>query len=298
MTWRLIVLIGTACALANGAHAAQPAAQDDAETESSGTVVELTPGAARPGDAVMVTLRGETPCPTIHFGDRELRFFDLEGGCRAVVALPVEQKPGDIQLTTLPSDEGEGEPELLGTLEVRPADFNVRELTVSRKFVKPSAKQRKRMKADRKAFAKAYAQKWAAPMFTQNFAWPRRDVITAPFGDLRTFNGKKQSQHYGTDIDGRIGDPIKAANDGVVVMSRDNYAAGRTVLIHHGADIYSAYFHLTEIQVKEGQRVKQGEQIGTVGKSGRVTGPHLHWSVKVGGLYVDPLSILKLDFTN
>ncbi len=119
-------------------------------------------------------------------------------------------------------------------------------------------------------------------------------MITAPFGDRRTFNGNTQSQHYGIDLDGKTGAPIVAANDGTVVLIRDCYTSGNTVIVHHGAGLYSLYFHLSKFLVKEGAKVKRGQRLGLVGRTGRVTGPHLHWSMKVGDLYVDPASILRL----
>lgn len=265
-------------------------------------VLELTPGQAKPGDAVMVSLssNGED-CPRAWLGKQELRWFDESGGCRAVAGLSVDLEPGELPVRVQPADveadEADAyEPEVLGALEIVPPNFNVRELTVARKFIKPPAAARKRMAADRKAFARAYAQAFGPLQFATEFRWPINSEQTAPFGDLRTFNGKKQSQHYGIDLDGSTGDPVYAANDGTVVMARDNYAAGNTVLVHHGADLYTAYFHLSKFEVKQGQKVKQGQLLGLVGKTGRVTGPHLHFSVKVSGVYVDPASLLRLRF--
>jgi murein DD-endopeptidase MepM/ murein hydrolase activator NlpD len=122
-------------------------------------------------------------------------------------------------------------------------------------------------------------------------------VVTAPFGDLRLFNGKKQSQHFGVDLDGSTGDPIEAANDGTVVMVRECYASGNTVIVNHGAGLYTLYFHMSHFDVQPGDKVKQGQLLGRVGKTGRVTGPHLHWSGKIDGLYVDAQALMKLDFT-
>ncbi len=251
--------------------------------------LELVPSQARPGDAVLVSLSSvEGDCPSGELSGRAFRSFRLGEDCRAVVGLPVEQQPGELVVRV-----GERE----AALRVVSPNFNERSLNVAAKYVQPPAKVRKRMQADRDAFARAYALPFAdRARFEGNFELPVRSTMTAPFGDLRVFNGKKQSQHYGMDLDGKVGDPVVAANDGIVVMTRDNYAAGQTVLIHHGGDLYTAYFHLSEIGVKNGATVKRGEQIGRVGKTGRVTGPHLHWGVKVGGLYVDPASLLRIDF--
>ncbi len=252
--------------------------------------LEVTPRQARPGDAVMVTLSGspQARCPSGELGERTFKFFRAGELCRAVVGLPVEQQPGELSIKV-------GAQQV--SVEILPARFNERSLTVAAKFVEPPPEVRKRMAADTQAFARAYDQPFAdKARFSGNFELPVQSRITAPFGDLRVFNGKKQSQHYGLDLDGTIGDPIAAANDGVVVMARDNYGAGRTVLLHHGGDLYTAYFHLSAIEVKHGAKVKRGQRIGRLGKTGRVTGPHLHWAVKAGGLYVNPESVLKLDF--
>ena len=251
--------------------------------------LEVVPSTARPGDAVLVALKGTLErCPSGEIGGREFKFFRFGEHCRAVVGLPVEQQPGELEI------RAEG---LEASLEVLPPNFNERSLTVAAKYVEPPASVRKRMRDDQMAFARAYAQPFVnEARFLKNFELPVRSQMTAPFGDLRLYNGKKQSQHYGMDLDGKVGDPVVAANDGVVVMARDNYASGQTVLLHHGGDLYTAYFHLSEIGVKKGATVKRGEQVGRVGKTGRVTGPHLHWGVKVGGLYVDPSSLLRIDF--
>jgi murein DD-endopeptidase MepM/ murein hydrolase activator NlpD len=247
-----------------------------------------TPTSVRPGDAVMITLRGaKNRCPSGQAGERSFKFFEAGGLCRAVVGVPVEQSPGPLTVKV---------GSLTTEVQVEPAAFRERTLTVAAKYTDPPEAVQERMAADRRAFQKAFDQKFSSPLFKGNFALPMTSEMTAPFGDLRLFNGKKQGQHYGMDLDGRIGDPVYAANDGKVVMARNNYAAGRTVVLHHGGDLYTTYLHLSAIGVKQGQKVSRGELLGKVGKTGRVTGPHLHWGVKASGLYVDPASLLRLDF--
>lgn len=272
------------------------ASSEDAALESPPQLT-LQPGSAKPGDPVLVTVSGMTAPPTGTLAGRALRFFPWGDGYLAVSGLPVEMTPGAAQVTALgPVTPGAPQTALRGSLDVVASGYPSRELRVASKYVKPPASVRKRMAADRKAFAEAFAQDFSAPHFSQNFVWPREDRITAPFGDRRTFNGKLSSQHFGVDIDGDPGTPVTAANDGTVVMARDNYAAGNTVLVHHGAGLYTAYFHLSHIDVKTGAQVKQGQMLGKVGSTGRVTGPHLHWGVKVDGLWVDGERLLKLDF--
>ncbi|MCP3141129.1 M23 family metallopeptidase [Pyxidicoccus xibeiensis] len=260
-------------------------------------LLTLQPGAAKPGDPVLVSVRGMAELPSGTLAGRPLRFFPWGEGFLAISGLPVEQAPGAVPVQVLgPAAPGAAPVELTGTLDVMEPGYPERELKVSGKYVEPPPGVKARLAADRKAFAAAFSQPFTAPHFGQNFAWPRQDRITAPFGDRRTFNGKLSSQHFGVDIDGDPGTPVVAANDGTVVMARDNYSAGKTVVVHHGAGLYTTYFHLSRIGVKNGVRVKQGQRLGLVGSTGRVTGPHLHWGVKADGLWVDGEPLLRLDF--
>ncbi len=249
---------------------------------------------------MLITVRGLTVAPTGTVGGRPLRFYPVREGFQALTGIPVEQTPGRVPVkVTVPATGSAAPAELTGTLDVVAPGWPSRTLKVANKFVvkKPPPEVQARMEADRAAFAAAFSQSFIAPLFGENFAWPRQDSITAPYGDLRTYNGKKQSQHFGTDIRGATGEPIYAANAGTVVMAREAYASGNTVLVHHGAGLYTAYFHLSAMDVQEGARVERGQLLGKVGATGRVTGPHLHWGVKVDGLWVDGETLLKLDFT-
>ncbi|WP_426751016.1 M23 family metallopeptidase [Myxococcus sp. Y35] len=291
-----LLVLGAKAGAAENAAIPAPTETGRAAVETSPQLT-LQPSTAKPGDPVLVTVRGVTAPPTGTLAGRALRFFPWGDGYLAVTGLPVELTPGAAQVTAMgPVTPGAPQVELTGTLDVVEPGYPSRELRVAGKYVKPPAAVRKRMAADRRAFAEAFAQPFTPPHFAQNFAWPRQDRITAPFGDRRTFNGKLSSQHFGVDIDGDPGTPVQAANDGTVVMARNNYAAGNTVLVHHGAGLYTAYFHLSRIGVKLGETVKQGQELGRVGSTGRVTGPHLHWGVKVDGLWVDGESLLKMDF--
>ncbi|HXI20382.1 MAG TPA: M23 family metallopeptidase, partial [Gemmatimonadales bacterium] len=118
--------------------------------------------------------------------------------------------------------------------------------------------------------------------------------ITSPFGTAREFNGTVLSRHLGTDFEGRVGDPVRAANRGRVALVADFYLAGRAVYLIHGDGLVSAYFHLSRALVRPGQIVGRGQLIGEVGRSGRVTGPHLHWVMRYGAVTVDPESVLDL----
>lgn len=264
-----------------------------------GSELRVQPSSPKPGDPVLVRVVAGGTEPSGKLGALPLMLYPVKGGFEAIVGLPLEQKPGPVPVeVTLLHGQPATTARLDGTVDVAPPQYPTRELTVAAKFTeKPTPEIQAQQDADRKAFAEAFNQPFGPRLFSKNFRWPRPPKITAPFGDQRTFNGVKQSQHYGTDLDGRIGDPILAANDGVVVMARPCFASGNTVIVSHGGGLFTLYFHMSKMLATPGQKVRQGQRLGLVGRTGRVTGPHLHWAAKVGDLYVDAATLLKLDFT-
>jgi murein DD-endopeptidase MepM/ murein hydrolase activator NlpD len=107
-------------------------------------------------------------------------------------------------------------------------------------------------------------------------------------------NGQLRSPHNGEDITAEAGTAVLATNDGVARLIVDHYFSGKGVFLDHGLGLYSMYFHLSEILVREGQRVSRGQVIGKVGASGRTTGPHLHWGIRLNGARVNPYSLIRL----
>lgn len=255
--------------------------------------VRVQPGVARPGDVVLVEVTGTTQAPSGRLGPAELVFLPHGDRWLAMTGLSVDDKPGALPLEIITASP-EGKSRVDGALDVHPANFRRRQLTVSKRFTSISKKDRQRSAEDQKAFSDALDRDYEPWTFELPFDWPRVADTTAPFGDLRLLNGKKKSQHFGMDLDGSTGDPIYAANDGEVVMARDCFASGNTVLVHHGGRLFTSYFHLSAFDVKVGDRVKRGQLLGRVGKTGRVTGPHLHFGVKLDGRWVDPESLLRL----
>ncbi len=263
----------------------------------AGLEVRIQPGVARPGDAVLVEVTGATEAPSGHLGSAELVFLPYGDRWVALSGLSVDLKPGVLSLAVTGQGPA-GKERLEGALEVRKPEFRRRQLTVSKRFTSIAKKDRLRSVEDQKAFDETFDRDFEPWVFDASFAWPRLDDVSAPFGDLRLFNGKKQSQHFGADINGETGDPIYAANDGEVVMVRDCFGSGGTVLLHHGGRLFTSYFHMSAFSVKQGEHVARGQPIGKVGKSGRVTGPHLHFGVKLDGRWVDPESLLRLEFSD
>ena len=130
------------------------------------------------------------------------------------------------------------------------------------------------------------------PMWTASFLKPRSSVVTSEFGSGRLFNGALTTRHLGVDFRGAVGEPIRAANRGVVALVDNFFLAGNVVYIDHGGGVVTAYFHMSKTLVSAGDTVKRGQVIGLVGSTGRVTGPHLHWAARYGAITVNPLDLL------
>ncbi len=126
------------------------------------------------------------------------------------------------------------------------------------------------------------------------FVVPLDTKITSSFGKARVFNNTLKSYHSGTDFRAPVGTPLKACNDGIVVLAKDRFYSGGSVIVDHGHGIYSCYYHMSKFDVKKGDSVKLGDSLGLSGDTGRVTGPHLHLSFRVGGEQVDPLQFIEL----
>ncbi len=130
--------------------------------------------------------------------------------------------------------------------------------------------------------------------FPTSFIMPVHGRISSPFGGQRVFNGQPRSPHSGIDIAAKQGTPIKAIEDGKVMLAYDEmFFSGKIIVIDHGFYVNSTYAHLSKINVKKGDTVKKGDIIGEVGSTGRSTGPHLHITINIFGVNVDPLKVLK-----
>jgi murein DD-endopeptidase MepM/ murein hydrolase activator NlpD len=131
-------------------------------------------------------------------------------------------------------------------------------------------------------------------LWTGAFVRPVEAPANSAFGTRSILNGQPRSAHGGADFSSPAGTPVRAANAGRVMLAGDLYYTGGTVVIDHGLGVVSLFAHLSAIDAREGATVAAGEVVGRVGATGRVTGAHLHWTVRVGGARVDPLSLLAM----
>ena len=132
------------------------------------------------------------------------------------------------------------------------------------------------------------------PLWTAAFLRPRDTRITSSFGTGRVFNGAVTSRHLGVDFAGQTGEPVRAANRGVVALVDSFFLAGNVIYIDHGGGVVTGYFHLSKPLVAVGDTVARGQEIGLVGATGRVTASHLHWTARYGAITVNPLDLVRL----
>lgn len=166
-------------------------------------------------------------------------------------------------------------------------------LQVAQSKVTPPKEVLKRIQSELAEARAVYATYTNEALFRGKFILPLNSVITSRFGTARVFNGTLMSYHSGTDFRAAVGTAVVAANDGIVRLAKDRYYAGGSIIIDHGYKIFTQYYHLSELKVKVGQRVKKGDVIALSGDSGRVTGAHLHFGVIAGGTQVDPLDFIE-----
>lgn len=212
-------------------------------------------------------------------GDENLKF--------AIVSAGYRQK-GEIKLIN--GLKGGDEAMVFKIVE---GEYKKEKITVEGSKVTPPKEVLKRIEEEREEANKIYATANVGLKFNSKFILPMSSAITSPFGTARVFNGALKSYHGGTDFRAAVGTSVIAANDGVVVIAKDRYYAGGSVVIDHGEGIYTQYYHLSALNVKVGQSVKKGDIIALSGASGRVSGPHLHFGVIVGGVQVNPLNFIK-----
>lgn len=256
-----------------------------AATAAADTRVTVTPKVARPGDAVLVTVKGTKDKPQGKAGGDTLKFFPAKGGYQAVFAVSLDAKPEPIHVEI----ETAKNPAIV---KVKAVTFPEARVVVEEEMANPPKPERDRIDADNKAILDVFSNA-GDPQFTRAFMRPAGKV-SSTFGEWRTFNDGHRSQHLGLDFAAREGVKIRAINAGTVVLVREGFLTGNLVVLAHGGGIASAYYHLSKTTVAEGDKVERGATIGLVGKTGRTTGAHLHLSVRVPGGFVDPATFMRL----
>ena len=235
-----------------------------------------------PGGVAIVKLQpGESSA--YQFLGRPVLVAPVNGVMSAVVGLPLSLKPGEHFIESRSADEVHKK-----FFEIESKEYTTQHITITdKRKVNPYESDMERILAEkkRKQSARDHYSNIAADV---NFLTPVTGVSTGSFGRRRVFNGQKRRPHSGMDIAAETGTPIIAPSAGTVIELGDFFFSGNLVYLDHGQGLISLFAHLDQIDVELGEKVKKGQVIGTVGATGRVTGPHLHWSLGLNGTWIDP----------
>ena len=266
------------------------AAQSPAAAPKAAPAVTWRPTRPRQGTLVKITVRDDgVPVDGATLSGEPLHFVpDGTAGRRSAVgAVPIDAE-GRVPLVL------GGDTTLITVIK---GNYPLERLSVAPQFGRePDSALAERMRREGQLAAQVGARAHETPRLWRG-AWgrPRPGRITSSFGRGRQFNGVVQSRHMGTDFAGAVGSPVVAPARGVVRLVEPFFLGGNVIYIDHGGGLVSAYLHLSEQLVAVGDTVARGQRIGRVGATGRVTGPHLHWILRYGGITVDPMSIYTVE---
>jgi murein DD-endopeptidase MepM/ murein hydrolase activator NlpD len=250
----------------------------------------------QPGGVVVISVTSAAPLTTLsgHVFGRPIRFWTatpLEW--QGLVAADLEAKPGVYGVDMIGATASGTAVTGKTTLTVVRKQFETRRLRVGGEFVNPPDAETERIASEAKRLAALFSQTtprvWRGP-----FQAPVPGTATSSFGRLTVLNGQPRGRHQGADFRAASGTPIVAPNAGRIVLAEDLYFSGNTIVIDHGLGMFSLLAHLSRIDVAVGDEVAGGQLLGASGATGRVTGPHLHWALRLSEFSVDPLSVVAV----
>jgi len=254
--------------------------------------VEVSPSEIKPGEAFVIKVTGveTSSLPIASLIGKRFHFSSCGEGCFVTIgAVGMETKPGVYTIKLRVGWKKKGL-----KLVVTHTTFPTQELTLPEDKVFLRPENLRRVKREDKR-VKSTCQMVSDRFWEGSFILPLENDISTLFGVKRILNKKRISVHRGLDIKGQWGEEVRASNHGRVVLAEELFFGGNTIILDHGQGIYTIYMHLSKFNVDLEDIVSKGEVIGFVGSSGRATGPHLHFGVRVLNINTNPVSFVKLD---
>lgn len=284
----------------------QSPAKRDVQTKTASAAdspikIELSSKLPAQGSLIRLTVRTGAPATKVEgeWAGHRVSFWQDERNknlFHAFLGVDIDQKSGERNMgVTVTSAAGEAT-KSLQQINVRTGHYAIEKLTVAPKFVEPAPEDAERAKKEGEKLQAIYSASTAEKMWSGPFRFP----LDGPrrggnFGKRRVLNGEARAPHSGLDVPAPTGTEVHAAGAGRVALAEPLYYAGNAIVVDHGLGVYTFYCHLSEFKVKEGDAIAEGQLIGLVGATGRVTGPHLHWGLIVNDARVNPLQILPAE---
>jgi len=257
--------------------------------------VSLRPGEVSQGGVVELKASGKDMAwVKAILRNQEISFFSVEGDSyAALLGVDLEEKPGPVGITIKGLTKAGGEREKPVTLRVKERLFPRENISVPAAFDRIDEATWKRIQREQAEMARVWTISTPRRLWEGPFVAPVPGGITSPFGLRRVINGSPRSPHGGVDLKAALGAEVLAANHGQVVLREEFFFSGKSIVLDHGGGLYTMYFHLADFHLEKGSKVRKGHLIGWAGMTGRVTGPHLHWGVRLHGARVDPFGLLE-----
>jgi len=211
----------------------------------------------------------------------------------ALAGADVDQAPGSFDVKVRATIRGRVA-QLAKPIEVKEAQFGTGEVSVAQDYVNPTPDEQKQIAHDGVLKEHAFASLIPRQLWNGNFIKPVDAESTPSFGESRLMNEEKTSRHLGTDFPTKEGTRVYASNAGVVALAAPLFYEGNCVIVDHGDGVFTVYMHLEKMTVHRGERVRKHAEIGSSGRTGRVTGPHLHFEVVWNKSHLDPVELLAL----
>jgi len=252
----------------------------------------------QPGEVILAELKGRPPLKKMILQVQNRKYVLARSRPEekpfVLIGLDLDLKPGPL-IVKIVEEKLDGKVESFQQeLMIEKREFPKIRLTVDEAMLLPPPREQERVRREQELVGAVYSVITPEWLGTGNFIPPLDQEPYPNFGQQRIYNRKQQSSHAGVDIAAPWGAPVEASNSGKIVLASHLYLSGKTVIIDHGRGVFSLYCHLSKILVKRGDRVKKKAVIGNVGNTGRSTGPHLHWGVRVFNSRVDPFSLISL----
>ncbi len=228
-------------------------------------------------------------------GNERIHFYRSQGGrFTALVGVDLEANPGVVKLLVKGTTHSGARRETQMPVKIKAKPFKTESISVAQELDQFGAEVLERIRREQEQLARVFMisspqRLWAGPFLT-----PVSKEVTSPFGYRRVVNGTPRAPHTGVDLKAAMGTEVIAANHGRVVLLGDFFFSGKSVVLDHGGGLYTLYYHLSEFKAEDGMEARKGDSVALSGMTGRVTGPHLHWGIRINDHKVDPLSLLRL----
>lgn len=271
----------------------------DSSAVDSSIILNISDNTITQGSILLIEVPSTTlPSNNIvngNINNTPIKFFKDGSSHYSFIGIDLESKKelNFITITNNTNPNMTNKKKSITPLTITKGSYGVQKIKVPKKMVNPQGKNLDRAIKEAAMLKEIYSKSINTRTWNEPFIMPLKGRLSSKFGLKRFYNGIKKSPHNGLDIAAPRGTSVKASNNGLVVFAGDLYYSGNTVIIDHGLNLFTAYYHLSKMNVSVNDFISQGEILGFVGTTGRSTGPHLHWTVKLKGARVSPNDLIK-----